>query len=133
MAIPRIRWVHPGAGLQAAHEQQAKADEAEPRTDQPADRHPLRQAPGQDRGGHRGDGDDEQPQPGAQRRVVQPALQVEDEVEQDRVQRPVHPERGAMAKEQEINARVCELLGEERSAALTELLRESRAILRKAS
>jgi DNA-binding MarR family transcriptional regulator len=39
----------------------------------------------------------------------------------------------ALAKEQETNARVCELLGQQRSAALTELLRESRAILRKAS
>jgi hypothetical protein len=39
----------------------------------------------------------------------------------------------ALAKEQETNARVCELLGQERSTALTELLRESRAILRKAS
>jgi DNA-binding MarR family transcriptional regulator len=39
----------------------------------------------------------------------------------------------ALAKERETNARVCELLGEERSAALTKLLRESRAILRKAS
>jgi DNA-binding MarR family transcriptional regulator len=39
----------------------------------------------------------------------------------------------ALAKERETNARVCELLGQQRSAALTELLRESRAILRKAS
>ena len=39
----------------------------------------------------------------------------------------------ALARERETNARVCELLGDERSAALTELLRESRAILRKAN
>jgi DNA-binding MarR family transcriptional regulator len=38
----------------------------------------------------------------------------------------------AAAREREINARVRELLGEERSTALTELLRESRAILREA-
>jgi DNA-binding MarR family transcriptional regulator len=40
--------------------------------------------------------------------------------------------QGAVAREQELNAQLRELLGEERSAALTELLRESRAILRDA-
>jgi DNA-binding MarR family transcriptional regulator len=40
--------------------------------------------------------------------------------------------RDAAAREQELNARLRELLGEERSAALTGLLRESRAILREA-
>jgi DNA-binding MarR family transcriptional regulator len=38
----------------------------------------------------------------------------------------------AAAREQEVNARLRELLGEDRAAALTELLRESRAILREA-
>ena len=38
----------------------------------------------------------------------------------------------AVAREQELNARLRDLLGEERSAALTEVLRESRAILRQA-
>jgi DNA-binding MarR family transcriptional regulator len=38
----------------------------------------------------------------------------------------------AVAREQELAARLRELLGEERSSALTELLRESRAILREA-
>jgi DNA-binding MarR family transcriptional regulator len=38
----------------------------------------------------------------------------------------------AAAREQEVNARLRELLGEDRAAALTELLRESRAILRDA-
>jgi len=38
----------------------------------------------------------------------------------------------AITHEQEINARLRELLGEERSTVLTELLRESRAILRAA-
>jgi len=38
----------------------------------------------------------------------------------------------AVTHEQELNARLRELLGEERSTALTELLRESRAILREA-
>jgi len=35
-----------------------------------------------------------------------------------------------VTREQEVGARLRELLGGERSAALTELLRESRAILR---
>lgn len=39
----------------------------------------------------------------------------------------------ALAREQELTARLRELLGEERSAALTELLRESHAILRTAA
>ena len=38
----------------------------------------------------------------------------------------------AAARERELNARLGELLGEERSSALTGLLRESRAILREA-
>jgi DNA-binding MarR family transcriptional regulator len=38
----------------------------------------------------------------------------------------------AAAREQELNARLRELLGEERSSALTDLLRQSRAILREA-
>jgi DNA-binding MarR family transcriptional regulator len=38
----------------------------------------------------------------------------------------------AVTHEQELNARLRELLGEERSTALTELLCESRAILREA-
>jgi DNA-binding MarR family transcriptional regulator len=38
----------------------------------------------------------------------------------------------AVTREQEVSARLCELLGEDRAAALTELLRESRAILRQA-
>jgi DNA-binding MarR family transcriptional regulator len=38
----------------------------------------------------------------------------------------------AVAREQELTARLRELLGEERSRALTELLRESRAILQEA-
>jgi DNA-binding MarR family transcriptional regulator len=38
----------------------------------------------------------------------------------------------AVTHKQELNARLRELLGEERSTALTELLRESRAILREA-
>ena len=36
----------------------------------------------------------------------------------------------AVTREQEVNARLRELLGAERAGALTELLRESRAILR---
>jgi DNA-binding MarR family transcriptional regulator len=40
--------------------------------------------------------------------------------------------REAAARERELNARLGELLGEERSSALTGLLRESRAILREA-
>lgn len=38
----------------------------------------------------------------------------------------------AIAREQTITARLRELLGEERATALTDLLRESRAILREA-
>jgi DNA-binding MarR family transcriptional regulator len=38
----------------------------------------------------------------------------------------------AVTRDQEINARLRELLGEERCAALTELLSQSRAILRDA-
>jgi hypothetical protein len=40
--------------------------------------------------------------------------------------------QAAHAREQQLTARLAELVGEERSAALTELLRESRAILREA-
>jgi DNA-binding MarR family transcriptional regulator len=40
--------------------------------------------------------------------------------------------RDALAREQEVSARLRELLGDDRAAALTELLRESRAILRQA-
>lgn len=40
--------------------------------------------------------------------------------------------QAALAREQQLTARLAELLGEERSAALTELLRESRTILREA-
>jgi DNA-binding MarR family transcriptional regulator len=36
----------------------------------------------------------------------------------------------AVTREQEVNARLRDLLGAERAGALTELLRESRAILR---
>jgi len=38
----------------------------------------------------------------------------------------------AIAREEEVSARLRELLGEDRAASLTELLRESRAILRQA-
>jgi DNA-binding MarR family transcriptional regulator len=40
--------------------------------------------------------------------------------------------RDAVAREQEVSARLRELLGDDRAAALTELLRESRTILRQA-
>jgi DNA-binding MarR family transcriptional regulator len=39
---------------------------------------------------------------------------------------------GAVTREEEVSARLRELLGPERAGALTELLRESRAILREA-
>jgi len=45
---------------------------------------------------------------------------------------PINGLEDAISREEEVSARLRELLGEDRAAALAELLRESRTILRQA-
>jgi len=73
------------------------AEEAQPGADQPAGGDVRGHPPDGDGDGRRGAGYDDEPDAGTEGRVVEPVLLAGDQVQESRVQRPVHPERSGEA------------------------------------
>jgi hypothetical protein len=92
---PGTRWVHEVSSIDAGHEQESRhSDQEESRADQPANRHVRGEPPGNGGRHQAAGGDREETEPGAERRVAEIVLEVEDQVHQHRVQGSIHAERG---------------------------------------